>query len=132
MLKNKELTLGQSIVPVCEALMGTTVFIGIPKESSELLQQGKKSAIQVGTAPDKFGRSWVYAWTTEERFNNAIRDMALDISHFMEMNFVDAFDMVYRDSQLAGIILDSNSVEKFMYPMPRAMFGEMKKLLQVH
>ncbi len=114
--------MGQSIGPVTKALAAQSVWVGT--EGVTPTRDGKivgKMCLKTGA--DNQGRAWVYAYTSRAEFSKAFPDGG----PFAEMSFPDLFELVDKDQQFAGLVL--NSTSDAMCPIPRELFGHVRQAL---
>lgn len=79
--------------------------------------------IEFMMATDNAGKLWLYCFTDEDEFSKAFPSGG----QFAEMAFPDLFQTIEPEERFGGVILNSKSEAK--YPVPRAMFGTLKKII---
>jgi len=114
--------IGNSIGPITKALAAQSVWVGT--EGVTPTRDGKiVGNMCLKTGADNQGREWVYAYTSRAEFSKAFPDGG----PFAEMSFPDLFEIVDKDQQFAGLVL--NSTSDAMCPIPRELFGYVRQAI---
>lgn len=105
----------KSMPMVAEGLATAYVFVAVNAPTPE--------DIEFMMAQDKNGKLWLYCFTDQEEFSKAFPSGG----QFAEMAFSDLFQTIEPEERFGGVFLNSKSDAK--YPVPREMFGYLKKII---
>ena len=122
--QNINLPVGQSIQPIAGRLVAESVFVSTESAPSTQPTTVRLDKLRFRTAKDNQGRTWAYAYTSEEMLLKAFTQG----SPYVKLSFVDFFGIIDRDSEFAGIFLNSGSDAS--YPIPRELFKDVKLVLR--
>jgi hypothetical protein len=113
---NKDLPIEKSMPIVVEGLASAYVVVAV--------QEPTPGDVQFMMATDKNGKLWLYCFTDEEEFSTAFPKGG----QFADMKFSDLFETIEPEQRFGGVFL--NSKTDTQYPIPREMFGVLKKFIQ--
>ena len=117
--KYSTVPMGDSIGPVAKSLAAGSMFAGTVAEASADPQH-----VQLATAKDAQGRSWIYAFSSQAEFSKVYPQGG----PFVEMSFADLIKTVEANPEFAGVYI--NSASQDAYPIPKELFGRAKDALR--
>jgi hypothetical protein len=112
---NKDMPVETSMPIIAEGLAAASVLVAVNAPTPD--------DIQFMMAKDKNGKLWLYCFTDEEEFSKAFPSGGQSA----EMAFADLLRTIEPESRFGGIFLNSKSETK--YPVPRELFGYLKKVI---
>jgi hypothetical protein len=122
--QNSDTPVGESIVPIATSLSKHSLFVATESAPSTQPATVVLDELRFRTAQDNQGHLWAYAYTTQA-------ELLRTFPHgtpYAELEFKDFFQIIERDGNFAGILLNSGSDDS--YPIPREVFEKVKEVLR--
>lgn len=118
-----KLPIALSIEPVAASLARHTVFVPIDEATTKQGRIVGPETLRIKTSADIDGNMWAYGYTNREQFSLAFPAGG----GFAELSFESFFEIIERDGQFRGIVLNAGS--DAAYHIPRELFELAKQAL---
>ena len=120
---HRHLPIALSIEPITTSLARHTVFVPIDEASTKQGRIVSPDTLRIKTSNDIDGHTWAYGYTNREQFSLAFPAGG----GFAELSFESFFEIIERDGQFRGIILNAGS--DAAYYIPRELFETVRQTL---